>query len=40
MKRLKHILKETAIIIGIILFVIIGSAIDSIVDLILKHFAQ
>jgi len=38
MKRLKHILKETAIIIGIILFVIIGSAIDSIVDLILKQF--
>ena len=38
MKRLKHILKETLFVIGMIIFILFGCAIDSIVDLILKQF--
>jgi hypothetical protein len=40
MKRLKHILKETVIVIGIILFVLIASSIDSILDLAMNHFCK
>jgi len=40
MKRLKHILKETVIITGIILFVLIVSSIDSILDLAMNHFCK
>ncbi len=40
MKRLKHILKETVIITGIILFVLIASSIDSILDLAMNHFCK
>jgi lipopolysaccharide export LptBFGC system permease protein LptF len=40
MKRLKHILKETVIITGIILFVLIASSIDSLLDIAMNHFCK
>jgi hypothetical protein len=40
MKRLKHILKETVIIIGITLFLLIVSSIDSLLDMAMNYFRQ
>jgi len=40
MKRLKHILKETLIIIGILLFALIASSIDSLLDLAMNYFSK